>query len=62
MGQAGAVMAGRKAFAAAYAFQQSAEHALEFIQPEMLVGMWRGESKYFMHGFKKVGMFAARFQ
>jgi len=42
-------MASRNAFAAACAFRQSG-------------GVWRGEGKYFMHGFKKVGMFAARFQ
>ena len=58
----GGVMASRNAFAAACAFRQSAERALEFVQPGMLVGVWRGEGKYFMHGFKKVGMFAARFQ
>jgi hypothetical protein len=28
----------------------------------MLAGVWRGEGKYFMHGFKKVDVFAARFQ
>jgi len=55
-------MASRNAFAAACAFRQSAERALEFVQPGMLGGVWRGEGKYFMHGFKKVGMFTARFQ
>ena len=62
MDQAGDVKAGPKVFAAAYAFQQSAEQALEFVQSGMLAGVWRGDGKYFMHGFKKVGMLAARFQ
>jgi hypothetical protein len=61
-------MAGRKAFAAACAFRSSAEHALEFVQPGMFGGSvaWRGQVLMSgfkkVHGFKKVGMFAARLQ
>jgi len=43
MDQAGDVMSTRKAFAAAYEFQQSAEQELEFVQSGMLAGVWRGE-------------------